>query len=107
MAERSIASDCKSDGHRPTGVRIPLGAPVVTCSENSPARLRANGRVGQAHLYLSFGHLKDELDYKTCTTFEELRSTINEYMRYYNQERKQWERKKMTPVEYRNHLLAH
>ena len=53
-----------------------------------------------------FGHMKDELDYKSCRTFEELRSVIEEYMRYYNQERKQWERKKMTPVEYRNHLLA-
>lgn len=53
-----------------------------------------------------FGHLKDELDYKTCQTFEELRSVVEEYMRYYNQERKQWGRKKMTPVEYRNHLLA-
>ncbi|MFH1720912.1 MAG: IS3 family transposase, partial [Patescibacteria group bacterium] len=29
-----------------------------------------------------------------------------EYMRYYNHERKQWTRKKMTPVAYRNHLLA-
>jgi putative transposase len=53
-----------------------------------------------------FGHMKDELDYKTCQTFEELRSKVAEYMRYYNNERKQWTRKKMTPVEYRNHLLA-
>lgn len=53
-----------------------------------------------------FGHMKDELDYKSCKTFEELRLAVEEYMRYYNQERKQWERKKMTPVEYRNHLLA-
>lgn len=53
-----------------------------------------------------FGHMKDELDYKSCVSFEELRFVIEEYMRYYNQERKQWERKKMTPVEYRNHLLA-
>ena len=53
-----------------------------------------------------FGHLKDELDYQSCKTFEDLRLVIEEYMRYYNQERKQWERKKMTPVEYRNHLLA-
>ena len=53
-----------------------------------------------------FGHLKDELDYKFCKTFEELRLVITEYMRYYNHERNQWERKKMTPVEYRNHLLA-
>jgi transposase InsO family protein len=53
-----------------------------------------------------FGHMKDELDYQVCKTFEELRLVTEEYMRYYNQERKQWERKKMTPVEYRNHLLA-
>jgi putative transposase len=53
-----------------------------------------------------FGHMKDELDYQVCKTFEELRLAIEKYMRYYNQERKQWERKKMTPVEYRNHLLA-
>jgi len=53
-----------------------------------------------------FGHMKDELDYKSCVTFEGLRLVIEEYMRYYNHERNQWERKKMTPVEYRNHLLA-
>ncbi len=53
-----------------------------------------------------FGHLKDELDYQSCGTFEELRLKIGEYMRYYNYERKQWTRKKMTPVEYRNHLLT-
>ena len=53
-----------------------------------------------------FGHMKDELEYHFCKTFEELRLVIDEYMRYYNHERKQWERKKMTPVEYRNHLLA-
>lgn len=52
-----------------------------------------------------FGHLKDELDYKECKTFEELSFNVDEYMRYYNNERSQWERKKMTPVEYRNHLL--
>jgi transposase InsO family protein len=53
-----------------------------------------------------FGHLKDELDYSDCITFEDLRLVIEEYMRYYNYERKQWARKKMTPVEYRNHLLS-
>lgn len=53
-----------------------------------------------------FGHLKDELDYKSCNTFKELRLKIDEYMRYYNYERKQWSRNKMTPVEYRNHLLV-
>jgi putative transposase len=53
-----------------------------------------------------FGHLKDELDYKSCQSFEELSLKIDEYMRYYNYERKQWTRNKMAPVEYRNHLLA-
>lgn len=54
-----------------------------------------------------FGHFKDEVDYKQCKSFEELCLLINQYMKYYNYERKQWTRKKMTPVNYRNHLLAH
>lgn len=53
-----------------------------------------------------FGHMKDELDYRSCTSFEELRLRIEEYMEYYNYERKQWTRNKMTPVEYRQHLLT-
>ncbi|MBP7898598.1 IS3 family transposase, partial [Candidatus Gracilibacteria bacterium] len=31
---------------------------------------------------------------------------ISEYVEYYNHERPQWSRKKMTPVQYRSHLLA-
>lgn len=53
-----------------------------------------------------FGHMKDELTLRGCQTFEEARAVIDEYMRYYNNERKQWGRKKMTPVEYRGHLEA-
>jgi putative transposase len=53
-----------------------------------------------------FGHFKDEIDYKACETFSELKTTIAEYMNYYNNERQQWNLKKMTPVEYRNHLLT-
>jgi len=53
-----------------------------------------------------FGHMKDELEYRSCRSFEEVNLKIGEYMRYYNCERKQWTRKKMAPVEYRNHLLA-
>lgn len=52
-----------------------------------------------------FGHLKDELEYHSCKSFEELSLVIDEYMRYYNHERKQWTRNKMTPVEYREYLL--
>jgi putative transposase len=53
-----------------------------------------------------FGHMKDELDYNSCQSFKQLRLAIDEYMRYYNHERKQWTRNKMTPVAYRDHLLT-
>jgi transposase InsO family protein len=53
-----------------------------------------------------FGHMKDELDYQSCESVEELHSKVTEYMRYYNCERKQWTRNKMAPVEYKNHLLS-
>ncbi len=53
-----------------------------------------------------FGHMKDELDYQSCQSIEELHSKIAEYMRYYNYERKQWTRNKMSPIEYKRHLLT-
>jgi len=49
--------------------------------------------------------MKDELDLKSCKTFEELEKHIEKYIFYYNNHRPQWTKKKMTPVEYRNHLL--
>lgn len=52
-----------------------------------------------------FGHLKDEVDYKASKTLDELKQMIEAYIEYYNTDRPQWELKKMTPVEYRNHLL--
>jgi len=52
-----------------------------------------------------FGHLKDDVDYTSCKSFEELKELINNYIHYYNNERQQWNLKKMTPVEYRNHLI--
>lgn len=53
-----------------------------------------------------FGHLKDDVDYRKCKTFAEVHSLIEGYMNYYNNERYQWNLKKMTPVQYRNHLLS-
>jgi transposase InsO family protein len=52
-----------------------------------------------------FGHLKDDVGYREAKTFDELNDMINEYMDYYNNRRYQWGIKKMTPAEYRNHLL--
>ena len=53
-----------------------------------------------------FGHMKDEIDYKSCRTIEELKILIDDYMDYYNNDRCQWNLKKLTPVQYRNQLLA-
>lgn len=52
-----------------------------------------------------FGHFKDESYIKSCQTLEQLKQEIKQYMLYYNKYRYQWNLKKMTPVQYRNHLL--
>jgi putative transposase len=62
--------------------------------------------IDNAPIETFFGHMKDELEYDNCRTFDQMSSKIEEYMRYYNHERKQWARNKMAPVEYRNHLLT-
>lgn len=53
-----------------------------------------------------FGHLKDDVDYQSAKSLEELKAKINHYMVYYNNYRYQWNLKKMTPIQFRNHLLA-
>lgn len=52
-----------------------------------------------------FGHMKDEIDISECDTLEEVKIYMNNYIYQYNNKRPQWNRKKMTPVQYRNHLL--
>ena len=52
-----------------------------------------------------FGHLKDDVDIKSCQTFEEVKSKVENYIYYYNNERYQWGLNKMTPAECRCHLL--
>lgn len=53
----------------------------------------------------AFGHIKDEIDISECNTLEDVKIYMNNYFFDYNNERPQWNRKKMTPVQYRNHLL--
>jgi len=53
-----------------------------------------------------FGHMKDEINLKDCKTYEDVNKEIKSYMNYYNNYRYQWNLKKMTPVQYRNHLTA-
>lgn len=67
---------------------------------------RRGNCIDNAPIESFFGHLKDDVDFKDCKTFDELHSLIEAYMRYYNHERQQWDLQKMTPVGYRDHLLA-
>jgi putative transposase len=67
---------------------------------------RKGNCIDNAPMESFFGHLKDELEFKDCRTFEELIVKVNEYMQYYNNNRYQWGLKKMTPVQYRDHLLT-
>lgn len=67
---------------------------------------RKGNCIDNAPMESFFGHLKDDVDCKTAKTFNDLDGMINIYMDYYNNKRYQWDLKKMTPVQYRNHLLA-
>lgn len=51
-----------------------------------------------------FWHLKDEIDLNNCKTLKDVENVIKNYIIYYNNNRFQWNKKKMTPVQYRNHL---
>lgn len=73
----------------------------LTQSMSAPASPRDN-----AVIESFFGHMKDEINLKGVKTFEQVVSIIDNYMYYYNNKRKQWNKNKMTPVEYRNFLLA-
>lgn len=52
-----------------------------------------------------FGHMKDEVDFSDCNTLDDVILKIDNYIDYYNNHRCQWGLKKMTPKQYRNHLL--
>ena len=46
-----------------------------------------------------FGHLKDEIDYKRCSDFGEIKKVVKQYISYYNEKRPQWSLKRKTPAE--------
>lgn len=53
-----------------------------------------------------FGHMKDELKIKerNWQTFHEIKTDIDDWMDYYNNDRGQWHLEKMSPNEYYNYL---
>lgn len=85
----------------------PLYIEMVSQLKMVQSMSRKGNCIDNAPIESFFGHLKDDIDYKSCKTFEELNLLIAEYVKYYNHERQQWNLKKMTPVDYRNHLLTY
>jgi transposase InsO family protein len=71
-----------------------------------PSMSRRGNCWDNASIESFFGHLKDDIDYQKCRSFDELKALVSKYIEYYNTERQQWSRKKMTPVEYRDRLLG-
>lgn len=67
---------------------------------------RKGNCVDNAPVESFFGHFKDEVDYRSCQTVDELRERIREYMDYYNRERPQWNLNRMTPIKYRDYLMG-
>lgn len=51
-----------------------------------------------------FGHFKDELSYSDAESVDELSKRLENYAHYWNNERKQWTRNRMTPVRYEEYL---
>lgn len=51
-----------------------------------------------------FRHMKDEIDIKQCTCFSEVKSLIDDWIDYYNNERYQWQLAKLSPNEYYEYI---
>ena len=49
-----------------------------------------------------YGHMKDEIDakIKKCSTFEEVKTVITDWMSYYNKDRYVWDLARLSPDEY-------
>ncbi len=65
---------------------------------------RRGNSVDNAPIESFFGHMKDEVEIKDLN-FNQISEVINEYMIEYNYKRRQWGRKRLAPVYYRDYLL--
>jgi transposase InsO family protein len=71
-----------------------------------PSMSRKGNCIDNAPTESGHGHLKDWFELEHCSTLEEIKKEVDRVIKYFNEERPQWPRKKMTPVEYRDHLLS-
>lgn len=53
-----------------------------------------------------FGHMKDEINVSGCIKFREVKTIIDDWMDYYNNERYQWQLAKLSPNEYYEYITT-
>ena len=53
-----------------------------------------------------FGHMKDEIDVSGCTKYREVKTIIEDWIEYYNNERYQWQLAKLSPNEYYRYITT-
>lgn len=53
-----------------------------------------------------YGHMKDEISLGRCTEFSQVKTVIDDWMDYYNNERYQWQLAKLSPNEYYQFLIT-
>lgn len=53
-----------------------------------------------------FGHMKDEINLSKCRIFNDVKTIINDWIDYYNNERYQWNLAKLSPVEYYKYIMT-
>lgn len=78
---------------------------VLKSRHITPSMSRKGNCIDNAPTESGHGHLKDWFDFSTCVTLNDITAEVDRVVHYFNEERPQWHRKKMTPVEYRDHLL--
>lgn len=71
----------------------------------TPSMSRKGNCIDNAPTESGHGHLKDWFDFGECLSLEDVKAEVDRVIHFFNEERPQWHRKKMTPVEYRSHLL--
>jgi putative transposase len=106
LEKLKLQSDCLIHSDQGFHYTSPLYQQKVKQLNVIQSMSRKGSCIDNAPMESFFGHLKDEVNFKSCNTFQEVIIKINGYMQYYNHNRYQWELKKMTPVQYRDHLLA-
>ena len=53
-----------------------------------------------------FGHMKDEIDLSECKNFSQVKTIIDDWMDYYNNDRYQWQLAKLSPNEYYQYITT-